>query len=158
MARIAFLLLAHKDPEWVIAQAEALTAHGDFIAVHYDGRASDADFGRIKAALADNPNAALARRVKCGWGEYSLVNATLNLIKVAMRQFRDATHFFLISGDCFPTKSRSYFDEYLDDERDVIESHDFFESEWIRTGLKEDRLIYRHWFNERKWKWFFYAS
>lgn len=158
MAKIAFLLLAHKDPDWVIAQARALTAHGDFIAVHYDARASDADFARIKTALAGNPNAVLARRVKCGWGEYSLVQATLNLLRVALRQFKDATHFFLMSGDCFPTKSRSYFEEYLDDQRDIIESHDFFESEWIRTGLKEDRLIYRHWFNERRSKPLFYAA
>ena len=39
---------------------------------------------------------------------------------------------------------------------DYIESFDFFESDWIRTGLKEDRLIYRHPFNERTRKWLFY--
>ena len=158
MARIAFLLMAHKDPEWVIAQAQALTAHGDSIAIHYDANAADADFAQIKAALRDNRNVAFARRVACGWGEWSLVQATLNLIRTAMRSFKGITHYFLISGDCFPTKSRSYFDSYLSDDQDIIESHDFFDSEWIRTGLKEDRLIYRHWFNERKRKKWFYAS
>jgi hypothetical protein len=24
----------------------------------------------------------------------------------------------------------------------------FFNSDWIKTGIKEERLIYRHWFNE----------
>ena len=41
---------------------------------------------------------------------------------------------------------------------DYIESFDFFGSDWIKTGIKEERLIYRHWFNERKRKWLFYAS
>lgn len=158
MAKVAFLLMAHKDPDWVIAQAEALTTHGDFIAIHFDANAPDNEFARIKSALKGNGNVAFARRVRCGWGEYSLIRATLNLIRAAMGNFNGITHYFLMSGDCFPTKSRSYFDEYLTNSHDIIESHDFFESEWIRTGLKEDRLIYRHWFNERKQKKLFYAG
>ncbi|MEM9063638.1 MAG: DUF5928 domain-containing protein [Pseudomonadota bacterium] len=158
MAKIAFLLLAHKDPDWVIEQAKTLTAHGDCVAIHYDARAKESDFSRIRSALSSNPNVALARRVKSGWGEYSLVQATLNIISAARARFKGVTHYFLISGDCFPTKSRGYFDRMLEDDRDIIETHDFFESEWIRTGLREDRLVYRHWFNERKYKRLFYAS
>lgn len=158
MAKIAFLLMAHKDPHWVIDQARALSVHGDFVSIHYDGNAPEAEFAEIRAALKDNANVAFARRVRCGWGEWSLVKATLNLIKTTMRASKGVTHYFLMSGDCFPTKSRSYFDTYLTHEYDVIESHDFFDSEWIRTGLKEDRLIYRHWFNERKRRWWFYAT
>ena len=41
---------------------------------------------------------------------------------------------------------------------DYIESFDFFESDWIKTGMKEDRLHYRHFFNERTQKWLFYTS
>ncbi len=41
---------------------------------------------------------------------------------------------------------------------DYIESFDFFESDWIKTGMKEDRLIYRHFFNERNHKRLFYAA
>ena len=39
-----------------------------------------------------------------------------------------------------------------------IESFDFFATDWIKTGIKEERLIYRHWFNERTHKKLFYAS
>jgi len=41
---------------------------------------------------------------------------------------------------------------------DFIESFDFHDSDWIKTGIKEERLIFRHWFNERKHKRLFYAS
>ncbi len=41
---------------------------------------------------------------------------------------------------------------------DFIESYDFFESDWIKTGMKEERLIYRHFFNERQNKTLFYNA
>ena len=48
---------------------------------------------------------------------------------------------------------------YLEDrDTDFIESFDFFESDWIKTGFKEERLTYRHWFNERKQPRRFYMS
>jgi len=74
MARIAFILLCHKDPDGIIAQAERLTAVGDFMSIHFDARAKPADYAKIRAALKHNPNVVFAkRRVKCGWGEWSLV-------------------------------------------------------------------------------------
>jgi hypothetical protein len=38
MAKIAFILLCHKDPDGIIAQARRLTAAGDAIAIHFDAR------------------------------------------------------------------------------------------------------------------------
>ncbi len=158
MARIAFLLMAHKDPASVIEQAKSLTSQGDCVAIHFDKRAPAAKYAAITRALAGNPDIAFARRVKCGWGEYSLVQATLNLIRAARSAFSDITHYYLMSGDCLPTKTRGYIDQFLDDETDHIEVNDFLTSNWIRTGIKEDRLVYRHWFNERKYKKLFYTS
>ena len=34
----------------------------------------------------------------------------------------------------------------------------FFESDWIKTGMKKERLIYRHFFNERRQAFWFYNS
>ncbi|EAR49920.1 epsK domain protein [Oceanicola granulosus HTCC2516] len=160
MAKIAFILLCHKNPEGIIQQARQLTAVGDCIAIHFDARAPRDAFRRIREALADNPNVAFARRrVKCGWGEWSLVQATINALEAAVDAFPRATHFYMLSGDCMAIKSAAYAHKVLD-ERDVdyIESFDFFESDWIKTGIKEERLIYRHVFNERNQKWLFYRS
>lgn len=160
MAKIAFILLCHKDPEAVIQQAEMLSAVGDYISIHFDANSSDSDFERIERGLANNPNVAFAKkRVKCGWGEWSLVEATLNAVETALDAFPRATHFYMLSGDCLAIKSAEYAHAFLDSEdADFIESFDFFTSDWIKTGLKEDRLIYRHWFNERKYKRLFYWS
>ena len=160
MTQIAFILLCHKDPEGIIAQALRLTATGDCIAIHFDARAKPADYARIREALDGNPRVVFARRrVKCGWGEWSLVAATLEAVRAAEGAFPAATHFYMLSGDCLPIKTAEYAHRWLEaEDADYIESFDFFTSDWIKTGIKEERLHYRHWFNERQRKRLFYAS
>lgn len=160
MAKIAFILLCHKDPEAIVQQAERLTAAGDYIAIHFDASAKQDHYRTIRNALADNPNVAFAvKRIKCGWGEWSLVQATLYAVQAAVDTFPRATHFYMLSGDCQPIKTADYIHDYLDNnDCDFIESFDYFDSDWIKTGMKEERLIYRHFFNERTQKWRFYTS
>ncbi len=159
MAKIAFILLCHKNPEAIIAQAGQLTAAGDVVAIHFDASAGTEDYTAIRAGLKDNPAVTFARkRVKCGWGEWSLVDATLQAVEAAVTDFPRATHFYMVSGDCMAIKSAEFAHEYLESaDVDYIESFDYFESDWIKTGMKEDRLIYRHFLNERKHKTLFYA-
>ncbi|WP_146346402.1 DUF5928 domain-containing protein [Phaeobacter marinintestinus] len=160
MAKIAYILLCHKDPDAIIQQAERLTAAGDFMSIHFDARAKPEHFRRIQSALADNPNVTFARkRIKCGWGEWSLVQATLHAVEAAADQFPRATHFYMLSGDCMAIKTAEYAHDFLDaNDVDYVESFDFLESDWIKTGMKKERLIYRHFFNERTQKWRFYTS
>lgn len=160
MAKIAFILLAHKDPEGLIAQAQRLTATGDFVAIHFDRRAPKAAFAAIEAALKSNPRVTFAsKRHRCGWGEWSLVAATLEAVSAAVRAFPTATHFYMLSGDCMPIKTAEYVHAFLDqNDVDYIESFDFFTSDWIKTGFRGERLHYRHWFNERTQSRLFYLS
>ena len=52
MAKIAYILLCHKDPEGIIAQSERLTAAGDYVSIHFDQRAPREAFDRIRAITA----------------------------------------------------------------------------------------------------------
>ncbi|MFU8776693.1 MAG: DUF5928 domain-containing protein [Roseovarius sp.] len=160
MAKIAFILLCHKDPEAIIRQAEMLTAAGDYMSIHFDVRAKPEAFTRIKTALADNLNVTFAKkRIKCGWGAWSLVQATLYAVEAAVDEFPRATHFYMLSGDCAPIKSARFAHQFLDNnDVDYVESFDYFDSDWIKTGMKEERLIYRHFFNERTQPKRFYAA
>lgn len=160
MAKIVYILLSHKDPGAVIRQAETLTAAGDYMVIHFDGRSAHAHYEQIRKALTGNANVILLkRRVKCGWGEWSLVQATCIAARAALEAFGDATHFYMLSGDCMAIKSAQYMHRFLDEnDADFIENYDFFESDWIKTGMKEERLTFRHFFNERKKKRLFYAS
>jgi hypothetical protein len=74
MAKIAYILLCHKDPDAIIKQAQRLTATGDYMSIHFDASANPKSFAQIKAALADNDNVTYENKsIKCGWGEWSLV-------------------------------------------------------------------------------------
>ncbi len=159
MAKIAYILLCHKDPVSIIRQAERLTAVGDYMSIHFDASADAEHYRKIRKALDDNPNVTFAaKRIKCGWGEWSLVQATLNAVQAAVTTFPRATHFYMLSGDCMAIKAAEYTHSFLDnDDVDYIESVDYFDSGWIKTGWTEERLIYRHWFNERTQKKRFYA-
>lgn len=154
LARIAYILLCHKDPDAIIRQARQLTAQGDYMVIHFDARGDAAGNRKLHAALSDNPNVAFAaKRIRCGWGEWSLVRATIAALKTALRRFDRATHFYLLSGDCMPIKTAEHIHDSLDTEdADFIECFDFFDSDWIKTGRKQERLIYRHYVNERKHK------
>ncbi len=160
MAKIAYILLCHKDPEAIIKQAARLTAAGDYMVVHFDASAANAAYQQIRSALKDNPSVAFVKkRVRCGWGEWSLVQATLNALQEAVDAFPRATHFYMLSGDCMAIKTAEFAHDFLDqNDKDFIESFDYFESDWIKTGWREERLIYRHLFNERNQKSLFYAS
>lgn len=160
MAKIAYLLLAHRDPDGVIAQARALTAAGDYVVIHYDRRAPRAGYAKIRQALADTPSAVFTRRrLACGWGTWSLVQATLEAAQTALATFPRATHLYLISGDCLPIRTAEQIHAALAaDPLDHIETASFLRSDWIRTGMKEDRLIYRHLFNERTQSRAFYVA
>jgi hypothetical protein len=160
LARIAFILLCHRDPKAIVAQANSLAKAGDFVAVHLDANAAAADFRGMEPALAGNENVLIVKdRVKCGWGEWSLVQASLNALREAAERFVHATHFYLVSGDCMPIKTAEFIRHSLDgDDADHIESVDFFSGDWIKTGMQEERLVYRHFFNERRHKRLFYRA
>ncbi len=159
VTQICYILLCHKSPASVIAQVRMLTGAGDRVVIHVDLNAPKAMEPEVRAAFADDPRVAFARRVRCGWGEWSLVEASLNGLRAGVEAFPEATHFYLISGDCMPIKSAASIRARLAAEgRDHIEVNDYFDSGWIKVGLKEERLIYRHWFNERTRKWLFYAA
>jgi len=146
MAKIAFILLCHKDPEAIIQQAKRLTAAGDYMSIHFALRADPRHFEMIQTALAGNPNVAFPhKRIKCGWGAWSLVQATLYAVEAAVDAFPRATHFYMLSGDCMAIKSAEHAHDFLDaNDYDYIESFDY--------------LIYRHFFNERTHKNLFYFS
>jgi hypothetical protein len=62
MAKIAFILLCHKDPEAIIRQAERLTATGDCVAIHFDARAPAEAYARSATRAGRRPGVTFAAR------------------------------------------------------------------------------------------------
>lgn len=159
--RLAVLLLCHEPPARIAQRLRSAFFRSDAVKVylHYDAKRSAADFQALKALLkADGPAVSFVEdRVHCGWGEYSLVDATHKLLRVALAddQF-PADYLALISGSCMPIRPLGSLLEFLRRRRgiDFIQAHDIRFSPWVTGGLQEERYRYYFPFNfiEQRWK------
>lgn len=98
--RLAYLILAHRAPNDLLAMLPVLRRHGETY-LHVDRDAQG--FGGHWDDLSKH--AVLAgRRHSVSWGGFSVVEATLSLIEMALEQGR-ADYFILMSGACLPVLS-----------------------------------------------------
>ncbi|MGG7568532.1 DUF5928 domain-containing protein [Rhodovulum sp. DZ06] len=157
MGRCVHLLLCHDAAADLRDKIAAYREAGDRVAVHVDARAAPV-LRALRDAFGRDDGVAFAPSRRCGWGEWSLVAASLDLLRLGLARFADATHFALQSADCYPTVPAAVFRAALaPSDRDWVEAQDYFRSGWIKTGLREERLIYRHYVNERAHPKLFYA-
>lgn len=140
-------------------QIEDLLDSGGYVTVHIDKNAPRAMHKELRKAFAQTEEVAFVEPVRAGWGDWSLVEATLRLLRLSIEQFPDATHFYFLSGDCVPIRPAVDLHQYLKTQgQDIIEAVDFFEGNWIKTGPKIERIMFYHFFNERLQKTLFYLS
>ena len=159
MVKICYILLCHKQPLQVIEQIEYLVQTGACVVYHMDKNSPKSERQVLSDRFSDNPNVETVDPIRAGWGDWSLVKATLRMIKKGLDSFSDATHFYYLSGDCVPIQSHEDLHNHLKQSRqDIIETAEFYHGNWIKTGPHTERLTYYHYFNERKRKWLFYRS
>ncbi|MET0990539.1 MAG: beta-1,6-N-acetylglucosaminyltransferase [Glaciihabitans sp.] len=104
---IAFLVLAHSDPEQVRRLTERLHPHDVY--VHVD-RKTDLDDGWLSL------NAELvADRVPVYWAGFSQVQATINLLRAALDSGREHERIVLLSGACYPIRPVKDLTKLFDD-------------------------------------------
>lgn len=144
MAKLAFILLAHEAADVVADAADALLEGDDtcILAIHYDRKSPIRAFERLKERYRGSDRVFLVEeRIACGWGEFGLVEATVNAMRVLQRHGGDYSHAYLVSSSCFPLKPldmlRAFLDEHAD--LDFIESQD---ESWIKGGLRDERYSY----------------
>lgn len=95
---IAYLIIAHAQPDLVGDLVRALRSPVSAAFVHIDRKANIEPFMKLKHDDA----ILISQRAKVYWGGWSQVQATLNLIRAAVTDGRPFTHFALISGVDYP--------------------------------------------------------
>jgi hypothetical protein len=160
--KLAFIILAHRDPDNVARLAERVGATGATVAVHYDRKASGADFAALHSRLAGSPNIVFAERVDVTWGQWSIVRATLNAIAALEATKIDFDYVHLMSGMDYPIRPIEWFDAFLTRYAgtEFVEAVNIRERSWVRGGLEHERYQYLHVHNwqierekfERHWK------
>ncbi|CAN7443793.1 beta-1,6-N-acetylglucosaminyltransferase [Rhizobium sp. LjRoot254] len=151
MAKITFIILAHENADHVADLASLLTEwdpHANAV-IHYDLNSPAKQFERLKERTASSSRIHLVKeRIKCGWGNFSLVDSVIRALKVVRREKIDCDRVMLISGACMPIRPLAEFSQFLDShpQTEFIEAYD---SNWMIGGLRKERYQYWHFFNHQ---------
>jgi hypothetical protein len=116
--KIAFFLLAHKNPSQVIRLIRALDGKTSSFYVHVDRRAPADVFDEIARWAQTRPNVHFTERQVCRWGQFGIVAASLSCVRCALR-CNDAFEFaLLLSGQDYPLKPLKFLQSFLADRAD----------------------------------------
>lgn len=113
-----FLILLHNNYDQVRKLIILLDNKDSYIFLHIDKKSnlSDNDVAQF-VNVAHLAHIFFVDRVSVQWGGYSLVQATLNLLKKADEY--DLDYYHLISGADLPLKSWKAFDAFFEKQNDV---------------------------------------
>lgn len=112
--RIAYLILAHDRPAHLQRLVQRLAAPDVAFYVHVDAKADIAAFASLRPAVTF-----CERRVNCAWGDISLVEATLELMRTAAAAAPGFDRFVLLSGACYPLHTPAYIETFLANHHDT---------------------------------------
>lgn len=151
--KVAFLLLCHDRPEYIIRQLSMQYFQNENVKVylHYDASKSDASYDQLVQFAKTSSNVDLIKdRVACKWGEYSLVDATQKMMRAGINDASfKADYFFLISDSCIPIRPFQELQQflYVNPEKEFIEATDISKEQWVKDGLEIERCQYYFPFN-----------
>lgn len=108
--KLAYIVLAHKNPAQVARLIQSLDNNYATIFLHID---QNADASEFKTICARRDNIVAVKSVKTPRGGFGLVEATINGIKAVMDDKRTFDFVSLISGQHYPIKSNEQIRDYL---------------------------------------------
>ena len=107
--KIAYLILAHTDPTQLERLINALNFNCNFF-IHIDKYSSIEPFQKLN--LPENVSF-VQKRERVNWAGFSIVKATINLIKAAIDSGDNYSHLVLLSGLDYPIKPAQAISDYL---------------------------------------------
>ena len=111
--KIAYLILAHANPRHLKRMVETLSCEDCSFFIHIDRKVDINAFSAISG-----PNVSFIKnRLTISWAEYSLVEATLLLIREALASPSRPEYLVLLSGSDFPLRTKEYIHRFFEDHR-----------------------------------------
>jgi hypothetical protein len=107
--KIAYLILAHNNPLVLKRAIATLSCEDCEFFVHIDKKSSMAKFSGIGGENVHFSET----RLPVYWGEFSIVQATLQLLRMALKGPETPNHCVLMSGCDYPLRSARYVREFL---------------------------------------------
>lgn len=150
--RISFIVLAHENPEVLKRLVTPLLRSGSDVFLHYDASSSYkiSDYIEGWGLATLEGKLYLVDAVKVVWGEWSIVQATLNCLWHAKNIGYNTGYYMLISGSCMPVKPIEQLRKHLaSNDFDYIECVNANNNRWVIDGLQEERWKHFHFINWR---------
>ncbi len=117
---VAFLVLAHHQPDLLSRLLGRLASPWSSAFVHLDKRSEAAQFSAAQA-MANTIFLSNAEQVQVHWCGYSMVTATLNLLRKALHAPLQPERFVLLSGADYPAQPLSNIGKFLSQDKEFIQ-------------------------------------
>lgn len=110
--RIAYLILAHKNPSQLKRLVDRISAEETSIFIHLDKKIKDtSEYDKIAAGKSNIHF--ISNRIPVHWGAFSMVRATLNSLQEIVNTGVQYEYISLLSGQDYPLKDNSFIKDYL---------------------------------------------
>lgn len=104
-----YIIIVHKSPTQLKRLIDKLDAPNQFFYIHVDLKA---DLDSFKNVISKNNVFFIQDRVNCIWGDYSLTQAALKLIKKVLNS-ETKGRIISLSGQDYPIKPTGYITDFL---------------------------------------------
>lgn len=131
----AYLILGHADPAHLAKLIHSLDTERSRFFIHIDKKS---DIGQFLTLERDNVHFC-DNRINCAWGDFSLVEATLELVRHALSHSYGAQRLVLLSGSCLPVQPTSYIEAFFD-AHPADEFIEWFDFPNVRYGKPMGRI------------------
>ncbi|XCN75094.1 MAG: beta-1,6-N-acetylglucosaminyltransferase [Candidatus Electrothrix aestuarii] len=102
--KIAYLILAHNNPKQLHRLVKSLASSSSGIFVHIDRKSDIKNFSEVM-----NESVSFSReRVAVYWRDFSIVEATLILLREAVAHIDQFDYYVVLSGNDYPLRSQAY--------------------------------------------------
>jgi Core-2/I-Branching enzyme len=107
--KIAYLILAHDSPRHLRRLVQALSSSSAHLFIHLDLKSDRRSFDGMESPKVHFT----AARIPVYWGDFSQVEATLNLLRAAIAHEAAFERFVLLSGVDYPVRSPAYIEGFF---------------------------------------------
>jgi Core-2/I-Branching enzyme len=112
--KIAYLMLVHNNPQLLKKAIEALSSDGCGFFIHVDAKSDIRSFSGISGENVTFTEP----RIPVYWGEFSIVRATMRLMRLALESPQGYDYFVFLQGSDYPLQSATYIQRFFAENRD----------------------------------------
>ncbi len=136
--KYGIIMTVHNNPKQLKRLCETLVNDSAYFFIHVDKKS---DINIFKEELKDIPRLKLISTTKVYWADISQVDATIDLLKEAVKANMD--YIFFISGQDYLIKSDNNLLNYVDINKNYMEYYKLPNKNWGEDG-RCNRYLYYH--------------